>query len=334
MSPGADSQQFLAVVQEIRGTVPETFCIAIGPASDAKRVLKTLHAGADEYVDRAQLESELSSTLVRFKVRQRPLETVTQQPGAVISVLSPSGGCGASTVAANVSVVLARKYGACGLIDLSLAKGDLASLLDLKPEHTLVDLCDRLDRLDQSMFGQFLAKHESGVHLLAAPRDYRSVERVSIRGVRRALALSRVRFPYVLVDLENVLAEDQIEALWQSDKILLVIRLDYTSVRNARRVMDMLAETGIGLDHVDVVVNGCGQSRQLSRRQVTQALEKPISHLIPFDAGQMNRAVNKGNPAVLLRPRARVSRSLSELAASVNGSTKRDRVVAPRNKVS
>ncbi|MHC4180254.1 MAG: hypothetical protein ACYSWU_22340, partial [Planctomycetota bacterium] len=64
------------------------------------------------------------------------------------------------------------------------------------------------------------------------------------------LAMARVRFPYVVADLENHFGEEQAEALWQSDLVVLVVRLDYTSVRNTRRVLDNFLELGIGVERV------------------------------------------------------------------------------------
>ena len=66
--------------------------------------------------------------------------------------------------------------------------------------------------------------------------------------------MARVRFPYVVADLDNAFGAEQVEALWQSDVILLVLRLDYTSVRNTRRVLDNLAELGVW------AWSGCGWS--------------------------------------------------------------------------
>jgi pilus assembly protein CpaE len=54
--------------------------------------------------------------------------------------------------------------------------------------------------------------------------------------------------------------------LWQADQILLVTRLDYTSVRNTRRAIDAMVELGIGRDRMRLVLNACGQRRQLEVR--------------------------------------------------------------------
>ena len=61
--------------------------------------------------------------------------------GRTITVLAASGGSGASTLAANLAVVLALECQRCVLVDLKPGVGDLlAGFFDLKPKHTLADL--------------------------------------------------------------------------------------------------------------------------------------------------------------------------------------------------
>lgn len=310
----------LEALRETRQTVPNAHVLVVGPATDPKLILRALHEGADEYLDEAALDTELAAALIRLKARESsPPES--EAAGLVVAVLGPSGGSGSSTVAANLSAGLARGSGSCGLVDLRLAAGDLASMLDLKPSHTIVDLCDRLSRVDQSMFEQFLARHRSGIHLLAAPREFAQIQKVTAKGIRRALTMARVRFPYVVVEVENAFDNEQLEALWQADVILLVLRLDYPAVRNARRVLDNLIDVGIGVEQVRLVVNGYRQRRQLRVTQAEDALDMKIMHYIPNDPARVNRAINNGIPVVLQRPSARVSRSIMDLAASINGRT-------------
>jgi pilus assembly protein CpaE len=308
----------LAALRETRNTLPNVYVVAIGRATDPKFILRILHEGADEFVDEGNLDAELQEALRRFKSREVSTPE-HEQSGKVIAVMGASGGSGSSMVASNISVVLAAKYGECGLIDLRLAAGDLASMLDLQPTRSIADLCEHLTRLDQSLFAQFLTRHRSGVHLLANSGDMADLRRVTCKGVRRAMAMARIRFPYVVADLDNGFGAEQVEALWQSDVIVLVMRLDYTSIRNTRRAMQNCAEMGLGVERVRLVVNGYGQRRQLTAGQVEDALGMKILHYIPNDPASVNQAINKGVPVVLHRPSAKVSKEILRVAASVNG---------------
>lgn len=144
---GPDLDRGLAMLSELR---PQTKApvLAVGPATDAKFVLRTLRGGADEYLDEAELESELESGVRRCKSGGS-----AAGPGRVLAVLAPNGGAGASTLAVNLAAALARDHKSALLVDLKLETGDLATLLDLKPTYTLADLCQHLGDLDRTLFG-------------------------------------------------------------------------------------------------------------------------------------------------------------------------------------
>jgi len=314
----SDGERALAALREINNTV-QTSLLVIGPAHDPKFILTALHAGADEYLDETRLEDELAEALIRLKTKQAKVDAIASLSGRVISVLSPSGGSGASLVAANLATVLAQKHGPVGLLDLRLAVGDLAHLLDLKPTHSLADVCENLDRIDHGLFDQFFIRHFSEVHLLAAPVRAAACQNVSAKGVRQVLAMARRKFPYTVADLDRTFADEQVEILIQSETIVLVLRLDYTSVRNTRRVLEQLRELGLSSERVCLVVNRYGERKQLSVDQAEDALGFRIQHFIPDDPAHVNNAINVGTPVVIQRPSAKVSRKLADLAVSVNG---------------
>src|SRR4029079_16882260 len=105
-------------------------------------------------------------------------------------------GSGSSTIAANISAGLAKKQGTCGLIDLRLSVGDLAPLLDMRPNYNLANLAENIDRVDEEMVDQLLTLHPSGIRLLAAPTTQLQASRVTERVVRQAISMARRRFPY------------------------------------------------------------------------------------------------------------------------------------------
>src|SRR5436305_1010888 len=82
----------------------------------------------------------------------------------------------------------------CALLDLKPGRGDLAALLDLRPTFHLADLCVNAARLDQAMFEKALARHASGVHLLASPQVFGDTRLVTPQGVGQVLTLTRRLF--------------------------------------------------------------------------------------------------------------------------------------------
>jgi pilus assembly protein CpaE len=169
------------------------------------------------------------------------------------------------------------------------------------------------------MFERSLARHASGVHLLASPLQFTDVPFVTAEGVHKALAMAKLMFPYVVVDLDHSFSAAQVAAIRQADLILVVLRLDFASLRNARRTLEYLEKLNIGRDRIQVVVNRYGQPKEVPYAKAEEALGLKISHYIPDDPKTVNRANNDGVPLVIESPSTKVSRSLMKLAASVNG---------------
>jgi pilus assembly protein CpaE len=289
--------------------------VAIGPAADPKLVLRALREAVDDYLDQAEIETELMAALARWRASL----AVQEEAGRVIAVLAPSGGSGSSTLAANLATVLAQQHESAALIDLKLQTGDLAALLDLKPTYTLADLCQNVARMDRTLFERTLVRHASGVSLLAPPRHLDDVARITPDGVHRALNLAKALFPYVLVDLDHSFRPEQIEVLRQADLLLLVLRLDFVSLRNVRRALEYIERLGISRDHLRLVVNRYGQPKEVPTAKVEEVLGMKLFHYVPDDPKAVNRANNYGVPVVLQAPRAAVSRSVTKLAHGVNG---------------
>ena len=294
--------------------------LAIGPAADPKMVLRALRGAVDDYLDEADLETELMAALGRWRgslARQ-------EEAGRVIAVLAPSGGSGSSTLAANLATVLARQHRSAALIDLKLQTGDLAALLDLKPTYTLADLCQNVARMDRTLFERSLVQHASGVRLLAPPRHFDDVARISPDGVHQALNLAKALFPYVVIDLDHSFRPEQTEVLRQADLVLLVLRLDFLSLRNARRTLEYIERLGISRDRLRLVVNRYGQPKEVPAAKVEEVLGLKVFHYVPDDPKAVNRAKNNGVPVVLEAPRAAVSKSVTKLAHGVNGRPAKD----------
>ena len=321
-----DPPRALAALAEVRPSLPGKV-LAIGPDGDPKVILGAFRAGADEFVPEADLDADLADALLRLTTDAR----AGLAGGKTVAVLAASGGSGASTVAVNVAAALARAHDGCVLIDLKLETGDLADLLDLRPQHTLADLCGGHAPPERGMFDQSLAAHHTGVRLLASPRRQASIlrapgtgagDRVTADGVRQVLAFARAARPHVVVEVSPTFREEQVQAVKLADVVLLVLRPDFPSLRNARRSLEHLELVGVPRDRVRVVANRHGQPHALAEADAEEALGMKLFHLIPDDPKAMNQAANVGEPIVVGSPRSPAARSLTALAQALAGKPK------------
>jgi pilus assembly protein CpaE len=308
-----DPHKALRAMSKVRSQVAGRV-LAVGPTADPKLILRALQEGADHYLDEDDLPEQFAAVLPRLVGKEQPRTTVS---GQTISVLAAGGGCGSSTLAVNLAVVLAAERQRCALVDLKPGVGDLAALLDLKPEHTLADLCLNPALVDEAMLEKAGVTHSSGVCLLAAPLHFEDIRLLTPVGVQRVLGLARASFPHVVVDHEDCFHEEQILALRHADTILLVARLDYTSLRSARRILDHLDRMDVPRERVSLVINRHGQAKELPKEEVEGALRIKLTHFIPEDPGPVNGANNTGVPVVLKAPSSKAAQAIRRLGKNL-----------------
>ncbi len=314
LSPAPD--RAIQALRKVR-TLMSGPVLAVGPVNDPKLILRALNDGANYYFDEADLDGQIETLLARLNSREEaPAPAST---GRLIALLGAGGGSGTSTIAANLAAVLAREARRCALIDLHPGAGDQAALLDLKPAHTLADLCMKASAMDQAMVESSLASHPSGIGLLAPPDRFDEIPMVSSHGVQKVLTLIRQLYPFAVADLEDCFHEEQVVALRQADNVLIVLRPDYTSLRHARRLMNHLEQLGLERrGKLRLVLNRCGQAKELPAEEIEQALGMTIAHQLPDDPRTINGANNTGILAVVKSAGAAVSRAIAEVARAVN----------------
>lgn len=282
--------------------------VVIGPP-DPRRILHLLHnCGVDEYLNGEDLEKEVESLLRRSR---------GEPTGKIIAVLSPSAGGGSSTISANLAASIVAGGKQCAVIDLNLAAGDLSALLDVKPKHSIADLARNSAGIDELLFSQTLTLADSGVALLSAPIRFDELPGITVRTVTNVIAMAATVYPYVVIDIQPSLHDEQLAAMKLANVILLVFELEFCSLRNVSRVLEYLRIHGIPNSAIRLIAHRVGQSEQLSQRQVESALNLPIDLLLPEDRKVVIRSANTGIPFVKGFPRSPIARQLEKFTATL-----------------
>jgi pilus assembly protein CpaE len=293
--------------------------LTVGPATDPKLILKTLQVGSDLFLDEAELNEELDAALARLVGRDRDARPeadrppTARRPRQLLAVVGAGGGCGASTVAVNLAAAFAREHAAAHLIDLNLTRGDLAPLLDVTPPYTLADLAANENRLDRALYEKLLARHPSGVTLLAAPRELADADLIPAACVNLALDIAQELYSEVVVDLEGCHRPEHVTVLDRATTVFLVCRLSFTSVRSTRRLIDHLRGLGVHSPRVRVVVNQFGSPDELPIEEAEESLGLPLADRIPYDPANVRPAGDAGQPVALRNPTAKATQGIAKL---------------------
>ena len=255
-----------------------------------------------------------SQTAVHRRVNLTAHAGPDQGPlGHVITIVSPKGGSGKTTMSTNLALGLAQRApGEVVIVDLDLQFGDVASALQLIPEHTIADAARVSTTLDATTLKIVLTPHESGLYALCAPETPAEGERITGETVTAILERLAAEFRYVVIDSSAGLTESTLSALEVSTDIALVCSMDVPSVRSLRKVVDALDQLGMTSQRRLLVLNRADTRVGMDTRDVEATVGLTVNVAVPSSRA-VPLAINQGIPLIVSDPRHPVSRELSNL---------------------
>ena len=234
--------------------------------------------------------------------------------GNVITVFSPKGGSGCTTVALNLAAALQREGHKTVLVDGSLQFGDVAFMLNLKPKTSLVDLAERVDEIDVDLVSSVTLEHESGLEVLLAPPRPEMAEYIGVDYLQVLLRHLRTSHDFIVVDTASSLSDTLLAVMDVSDRIVIVLQQSLPSIKNARLFLDLTHDLEYQPEKVKLVINRAVK-RGVTVERIASTLKRPIVATIPEDEATVERSISDGSPIVAGRDARRpIGSSLRELA--------------------
>ena len=236
----------------------------------------------------------------------------------VISVFSPKGGVGKTTIAFNLAVAISQLGASTALIDGSLQYGDLRALLKVPSAvPSILDL--PTDRVQESDVREVMWRDPTGVDILLAPPRVEMAEMVTVRDVEKTVSLLRRLYHAVVIDTPTVLSEITLGFLDASDVVISIVTYDSTTIHNTIAVTEAFASIGYASDKVHYLVNRSDSSGGISREELVRALGRKPEFEVVSDGRLVVQANNEGLPFVVSSPDAAVSRDVRRVATTLLG---------------
>lgn len=286
--------------------------ISVGDSDSGREMASAV--GAARHIDPQTFAAEMDRL-----AEEGTTSTGRRELGKIISVISPLPGSGGATLACNLAGGLVTKSDRrVALIELTRRSGALATMLNVSPEYTIANVCERCDSLDAMRLRNSAVEHSSGLSVLVANPESVGNEHLSAQAIRRLVILSRVAFDYAVLTVDADWDECQHVAVSASDSTVVVIRPDVLSMRRAGMMLEWARDKGVS-SRLKIVVNRWGQGGQLSKSQIESTLGVPVEAWIPEDAKRVNTALNQGLLLKELSSLATITRKVNSLATQLNG---------------
>ncbi|MFL7869134.1 MAG: response regulator [Anaerolineales bacterium] len=341
----------ISATEAILRKLPYVQVIILSVQGDQNYMRRAMLAGARDFLTKPPMADELISAIRRAgemaqKERAKLVQTrnvtaaaVAQSApgfsltqGKVITVYSPKGGTGCTTLAVNLALALHNEDTRATLVDGNFQYGDVAVFVNEQGKNTIVDIATRVDELDPDIVESVMINHAaSGVHILAAPSRPEYAEKVSGDQFSHLIDYLRQMYAYVVIDTTPILTDITLTAIDKSDVIVLVTTQDIPSIKNARLFLDLLQTIGIERERIVFTMNRFDKRIAITPERVGDNLKQKVAAVIPLDERVVVPAVNRGVPFILdnkTQPSARGILSLAESVRETLASAELDKTEA------
>ncbi|MEZ6058215.1 MAG: pilus assembly protein CpaE [Planctomycetaceae bacterium] len=317
----SDPHRSLALVAEISQMQPNCAILCVSGSQEGSLILQAMRNGAKEFLGSPLQLDDFMSALDRIVSTGDGKKGAKTRRSQVVSIIGVSGGVGCTSLAINLACVFAQSPDASvAAIDLDLALGDADVWLDIIPDYTIQDVAENITRLDYALLKRSLTQHSCGAFLLPRPVHIDTHPPLSADQLQRVVALLKATFTHLVMDLSKSFTPLDMAAMQVSDTVLLVTQLDLPCLRNVVRLMQFLDEQELGAK-VKVVVNRIGlEESQISLAKALETIGREVFWQIPNDYITMVESRNNGVPLIVENPRAKVTRSMEQLAAQLDNS--------------
>jgi pilus assembly protein CpaE len=318
MEVGNDIDSSLQKMSSILERFPQISIFVTCEDKSSDTILKVIRAGAAEYLLRPVTEQDLDSALQKMGRLWITKPAPEAQGGSIYTLFSPKGGVGVTTISTNIATNIFKSTDQPTLlVDLDLDAGDVTTFLNMKTSYTISDVTLNISRLDESFLKGVIARHESGMYVLAEPQ--RVEEGVSIPGndIRKLLGLLKTMFTHIVIDTENILDDRTMPAIEMSDMIILVFVMSLPGIKHVQRHLRYFENMGITKDRIKLVVNRYIKKGDIKVDEAEKVLNHPIFWSIPNDYDSAMSSMNKGVPVSVYKPKSYMSSAIEGLSKAI-----------------
>lgn len=273
------------VCQRIRSepSIAATPVIFLTACMTRKHKLRAFEIGADDYLVKPFQPDELLAHITAVLRRANEpadddsIESASKSKGKVVSLFSPKGGVGTTTLAIQLSEAMAMREGRpVLLIDLDLPLGGIAPTLNLYTQRHIVGLLNhRPEEITLPLIKQFTQRQRSNLLVIPAPTELiKPGEMPTPAGLEPLLTTMANAGYQIILDLGSTLSALTVEALRQSEIVYVITSGQPVANKLHNTFMKSAPKMGLHLHQLLPVVNelhGSVEKMELSR--------VPVAHI-------------------------------------------------------
>ncbi len=309
----------LTSLEPIITRLVSTRFIVLSTARRDDLMLEAMQVGARHFMVKDAIPSELVGVLHRLipngagKIRKR---------GGIITILSASGGCGATTLAVNLANELHLEGSeAALLVDMDCCYGAVAGYLGLDGQYGLADVLADRGRIDSQLVHSTALSYSEGLHALMSPASTNPVEPAPLEYLHLGDALDAFKraYRYTVIDAPRLPIEVAATLAGASEATLIIFQLTVKDIRLALSLLSALTERGVSMDRLAPLANRYRKRHtMITLKDAESALGGVTPEVISNDFASAILSMNYGQPLAQAAPRSSLRRDIRNLAAKLS----------------
>lgn len=282
-------------IADVRRGEVTPFIIAVHPVAEPTEMISALRAGASEFVS-LPVKPAIYEALDRLATLLESRRVSNVEPGKIVGVLAPKGGCGATSIACHLSAAmhLAAPSSRILVADLDYQSPGAHHIFrtETQPRSTrrnnAGDAFEAVRRLSAGSWREYVTTVAPGIDLLASPSESAGAEtQPGLPEQWRVESLFRFisrQYDWVLADLGRHLNPVGWTVLQNIDELVIVAAPDVLALYQTRSVLQTLSNRGFDKSRIKIILN-----RNLSTPQdfwvesIQQMFEMAVFGLVPDD---------------------------------------------------
>lgn len=296
----------------------EVVIVALSNKASADVIIKTMRAGAKEFVSKPVIKTEFLDVFNNLIKDMNSAES--PETCKIISTFSNKGGIGKTSIAVNLAVELAQmSKEKVALIDLNLQLGDVATFLDMTPPFAMDYIADNINNLDEEELLKTMTRYKNTtLYVIADPLNIDKSKDITAEQIKNILNALKKTFSYIVIDIGTNIDSKTIAALDNSDLILLIAIVNLPAIRSTQRCMELFDKLGYSSDKIKLVLNRYMENEDIKTSDIEEVVKQKVYWKIPNNYLTMMSAINKGVPVNEVNQDTNVAINYKEFASKVS----------------
>lgn len=313
-----DNELEMAALRDLRQTVPETtrFLAVTAKAVTLATAKMLMDAGFEEVLPLASVRDTAPEVPVQIGKPE-------DRNGILVAISKTRGGIGATSTALNLAALLSRPSeevrARVAVVDLDFQHGKVGAMIDVEPNGAYMDLLKGKRPADSLFVSSAMLPYLDSFDVLPAPQAIAPLEALTADKLTAVLQELRKSYDYVILDLPVAVVSWIEVILAEADQVLMVTDTSVSSIRQARRLIDLFSEEHVSLPIKMIVSKEKQPFRQSEAlKEASGFLELPFEHWLPRDDSTAKAAMTLGQPMVDCAKRCKVTKPLSAVVTELN----------------